>query len=102
VVDGLAANGEDGNAEVEARRMKLAEVGREMPKILSFPETAGRFGGPALFLRGARSDYVRPEHREPVLALFPDARFATVEGAGHWLHAEKPHDTVAAVTAFLD
>jgi esterase len=85
-----------------AWRLNLPVLGREMPKILSFPEIAGRFDGPALFLTGSQSEYVLPEHHERILTLFPNARFATVEGAGHWLHAEKPRDFKAAVAEFLD
>ena len=81
--------------------LNLAVLGREMAKILSFPETDGRFDGPALFLTGALSDYVRPEHHDRIRALFPDARFVEIDGAGHWLHAEKPREFAAAVTAFL-
>jgi pimeloyl-ACP methyl ester carboxylesterase len=82
-------------------RLNLEALGAEMPKILSFPEVSGRFEGPALFLSGANSTYVLPEHRDRIRALFPAARFAKIPGAGHWLHAEKPREFVAAVDAFL-
>jgi pimeloyl-ACP methyl ester carboxylesterase len=82
-------------------RLNLEALGEEMPKILSFPEVSGRFEGPALFLSGANSTYVLPEHRDRIRALFPAARFAKIPGAGHWLHAEKPREFVAAVDAFL-
>jgi pimeloyl-ACP methyl ester carboxylesterase len=83
-------------------RLNLAALGTEMPKILSFPEVAGRFGGPALFLSGANSPYVLPEHLDRIRTLFPAARFARIPGAGHWLHAEKPREFEAAVQTFLD
>jgi pimeloyl-ACP methyl ester carboxylesterase len=82
-------------------RLNLETLGREMPKILSFPETGGRFDGPTLFLSGGTSTYVLPEHRDRIRALFPSARFAKIPGAGHWLHAEKPREFEAAVAAFL-
>jgi pimeloyl-ACP methyl ester carboxylesterase len=34
--------------------------------------------------------------------LFPKAEFATIENAGHWLHAEKPREFEAAVRTFLN
>jgi pimeloyl-ACP methyl ester carboxylesterase len=83
-------------------RLNLDVLGAEMPKILSFPETDGRFDGPTLFLSGANSPYVLPEHRDRIKALFPAARFAKIPGAGHWLHAEKPREFEAAVGTFLD
>ncbi|MGZ9812215.1 alpha/beta fold hydrolase [Pseudoroseicyclus sp. H15] len=83
-------------------RLNLDVLEREMPRIVGFPEVEGQFEGPALFLSGGESDYVKPEHRERIKALFPAAKFAKIPGAGHWLHAEKPRETEAAVRAFLD
>ena len=83
-------------------RLNLDALGAEMARILGWPDTPGRFEGPTLFLSGAASDYVRPEHRDTIRALFPAARFAKIPGAGHWLHAEKPREFEAAVAAFLD
>ena len=82
-------------------RLNLDVLGREMPKILSFPEVEGHFDGPTLFLSGGTSSYVLPEHLDRIKALFPAARFAKIPGAGHWLHAEKPREFEAAVSAFL-
>lgn len=83
-------------------RLNLDVLEAEMDRITGWEAVAGRFEGPALFLSGAASDYVRPEHRPAILAQFPRARFARIPGAGHWLHAEKPREFEAAVAAFLD
>lgn len=83
-------------------RLNLPVLGREMAKILSFPEMVGQFDGPALFLTGAASPYVQAEHHGTIRALFPAAIFTSIPEAGHWLHAEKPREFVAAVAAFLD
>ncbi|EPX85431.1 alpha/beta fold hydrolase [Salipiger mucosus] len=82
--------------------LNLDVLAESMDKIMGFPEVSGQFDGETLFLSGAESDYVQPEHRERIRALFPEARFAKLPGAGHWLHAEKPRDFEAAVRAFLD
>ncbi|MCC1492185.1 alpha/beta fold hydrolase [Cognatishimia sp. F0-27] len=83
-------------------RLNLDALAAEMSKILGFPDIEGQFDGETLFLSGAASDYVRPEHRGRIRALFPKARFAKIPGAGHWLHAEKPREFEASVRAFLD
>ncbi|WP_135506330.1 alpha/beta fold hydrolase [Roseovarius aestuariivivens] len=83
-------------------RLNLDVLARDMPKILDFPEVSGTFDGPVLFLSGAKSDYVRREDRDLIKGLFPNAQFAKIPGAGHWLHAEQPRDFEAAVRAFLD
>lgn len=83
-------------------RLNLDVLADEMPKILSFPEIDGQFKGPVLFLSGANSDYVAREYRPKIKEFFPEARFAKIPGAGHWLHAEKPREFEAAVRAYLD
>ena len=85
-----------------AWRLNLDVLEAEMPKIVGWPGTQGRFDGPALFLTGADSTYVRPEHRDTIRALFPKARFARIPGAGHWLHAEKPREFTETVQVFLN
>ncbi len=89
--------------DVKARewRLNLDQLEADMPAILGFPDMSEAFEGPVLMLSGAASDYVRTEHRDAIRALFPAARFAKIPGAGHWLHAEKPREFEAAVTAFL-
>ena len=83
-------------------RLNLDTLDAEMAHITGWPDIAGRFEGPALFLAGAESAYVRPEHRPAISARFPAARIARIPGAGHWLHADRPAATAAAVRAFLD
>ena len=74
-----------------------------MDRITGWPDTAGRTAQhPALFLSGGASDYVLPAHRAPIKALFPNARFARIPGAAHWLHADKPREFEAALRAWLD
>lgn len=89
--------------DVKEKRWKynLDALEAEMPKIIGFPDVSGTYEGPTLFLTGADSDYVLPEHRPAIKALFPTARFAKLPGAGHWLHAQKPREFEATVRTFL-
>ena len=90
--------------DLEARRwrLNLDVLERDMALITGFPEIEGRFDGPSLFLSGKDSDYVRAEHRARIKALFANARFAKIPGAGHWLHAERPRAFIAAAEAFFN
>lgn len=83
-------------------RLNLDLLDREMDIVTGWPGHDGRFEGPTLFLTGAESDYVNPEHREHIRELFPKARFARIPGAGHWLHAQKPREFEASVRVFLE
>lgn len=68
----------------------------------ALPDPYARYGGPALFVRGERSDYLRPDHAAAIKGLFPRARFETVPDAGHWLHVEQPDAFNAICAGFLD
>ncbi len=83
-------------------KLNLDALADQMPNIMGFPDVSTTWPGPALFLSGAASDYVQPQHRERIKALFPQARFAKIPGAGHWLHAEKPREFEAAARLFLN
>ncbi|MEM6761016.1 MAG: alpha/beta fold hydrolase [Pseudomonadota bacterium] len=90
------------DVERMAWRLNLDALSEQMDAIIGFPEFDTRFDRPTLFLSGGQSDYVRPEHRSTIRALFPQARFAKLPGAGHWLHADDPRGFEASVRAWLD
>jgi esterase len=56
-----------------------------------------RYDGPALFVVGGKSDYVRPGDGETIRAHFPSARIETLAGAGHNPHIDAREAFVAAV-----
>ena len=90
---------EDGRARWKPNLDVLARV---IGDLLDFP--AGlppRFDGTALFIHGGASDYVTADGAAAIRERFPAARIETIEGAGHWLHAEKPEPFLAAVDRFL-
>lgn len=59
------------------------------------------YGGPTLFIRGSKSDYIRNEDMPLIREHFPAASLETVEGAGHWVHYEAPKPFVQLVSSFL-
>lgn len=70
------------------------------------PELEGaRFSQPAAFVAGSEDDVLLydPEWRTNFPKDFDDLRFIEViEGAGHWVQAEKPLETTAQILRFLD
>jgi len=82
-------------------RIGLDEIAAAIPDLEGWETPSGIYPGPALFVSGARSDYVLPEHRPAIRALFPAARFVSVKNAGHWLHADNPAGFLSVVEAFL-
>ncbi|MSP30206.1 MAG: alpha/beta fold hydrolase [Acetobacteraceae bacterium] len=93
--------------DVESRgpvwRAGLAEIEASLPVIEGWePPTNAPYFGPTLFIAGARSTFILPDHRETIRALFPTARFVTIKNAGHWVHADNPEGFNAVLQAFLD
>ncbi len=82
-------------------KMNLATLHRDYANILA-PVTGTPFEKPTLFIRGGNSDYVLDSEWPGVLALFPNAELITIEGAGHWVHADKPAELTAAILAFIE
>ncbi|WP_207480426.1 alpha/beta fold hydrolase [Arenibaculum pallidiluteum] len=84
-------------------RLNLPVLEAEFDRIIGFPDSAGlRYDGPALFLIGANSSYVRPAHHDEIRRMFPRARIVTIPDSGHWLHAEQPEAVHQALREFLE
>ncbi len=56
---------------------------------------------PCLFLQGANSDFILKEHKPLIKKLFPNSEIRTIDGAGHWLHVDKPETFLRLVTEFF-
>ncbi len=83
-------------------KLNLDALADDIDQIIGFPAITGSFEGPTLFVYGGASDYVTSEHHQRIFELFPNAGFNEIDGAGHWLHAEKPREFQAAVEQFLE
>lgn len=92
----------DLRAEPPRWRLNLDVLEQEMDRITGWPDPSGQYEGPTLFLSGAASDYVQSAHRPAIKALFPNARFAKLPGAGHWLHAEAPRPFEQSLRSWFD
>jgi esterase len=54
-----------------------------------------------LFIKGNDSDYILPEHKDAITALFKNTHVKIIHGAGHWLHAQKPYAVNKVINDFL-
>lgn len=57
---------------------------------------------PAHFIFGTRSDYVQKAYWPTIQTLFPGAVFCPVEGAGHWVYAERRDTFLDCLKDLLD
>ena len=84
-------------------QVNLDTLGNEMDKIGGVPALRMdvNYPGATLFINGGESDYVQTSHHQLIKHLFPKVQFKTIEGAGHWVHAEKPYDFMDALSDFV-
>ncbi|MEO8474453.1 MAG: alpha/beta fold hydrolase [Chryseolinea sp.] len=75
-------------------REKLGNVGVELISKVTFDK-------PTLFIRGAKSKYVRDTDWDKITEIFTNARLETID-TGHWVQAEKPQAFVNIVTQWLN
>src|SRR5207253_503914 len=68
-------------------QINLPVLTRALPDLEKNPLGAGdRFGGPALFLSGAKSNYVEPADHATIRAHFPAAKIEVLPNCGHNPH----------------
>ncbi|WP_373075014.1 alpha/beta fold hydrolase, partial [Zeaxanthinibacter enoshimensis] len=77
----------DGNLGFKCNLEVLDEKYEEIGEAIG---TGFTYNGPTLFLRGDRSEYISPADSDDIRKHFPKATVATIDNAGHWLHAENP------------
>ena len=63
---------------------------RGYAQLCAAPDFEEVFTGQTLFLRGADSDYVRPEHETILKQWFTESHLVSLAAAGHWLHVDQP------------
>ena len=59
------------------------------------------FAKPALFIRGGKSNYMKPEDEPMIQKLFPQSQIQTLAAASHWVHADQPEEFLRLVLGFL-
>ena len=84
-------------------RLNLLATGLCMRELCGFPAALRQqsYDGPALFLSGAESDYVRADSLAGIRACFPDAQLERIADAGHWVHADQPQALLCGLHEWL-
>jgi pimeloyl-ACP methyl ester carboxylesterase len=98
ILKNLSINKETQNYEW---KMNLPVIHAAYQEVLGKGNWSTPFENPTLFIKGAESKYILPEELEDYKAYFPKATLATVEKAGHWVHAEQPKVFLDILTNFL-
>lgn len=90
------------NQDRYAWRLNIKGIDTNMENVFEAIESPYTYDKPALFIKGGLSDYIMDEDHQLILKNFPKAEFTTIEGASHWVHAEKPKELCAVLSKFLD
>lgn len=82
-------------------KMNLPVISEKIENVGEGIKEDSSFEKPALFINGATSGYLQEKDEELIYRLFPEATIQTIQGAGHWVHAEKPEEFTNMVRAFI-
>jgi esterase len=82
-------------------RINLKALADNRAQIFAGLSGGRHYAGRTLFVRGEHSRYLHPQDEEQIRALFPNATIQTINGAGHWIHADAPEAFLAQVRSFL-
>jgi len=82
-------------------RLNLDAIEKNYGNLREKPTGIGTYESAILFVKGALSDYIKPENEAEILDLFPNAQVKIIMQAGHWLHVDKPQAFQKIVSDFL-
>ncbi|XP_006817001.1 sn-1-specific diacylglycerol lipase ABHD11-like, partial [Saccoglossus kowalevskii] len=83
-------------------RVNLNAIERQLRTLYDFDHFSSTYDGPALFIGGGNSPYISPKHYPEIKRLFPRSAVTHIEGAGHWVHSEKPWQFIETLIDFLN
>ncbi|WP_180115670.1 alpha/beta fold hydrolase [Acinetobacter sp. YH12140] len=76
---------------------------QQYDQIIGWENIGNIWQQPVLFIKGGESPYIsKAEHTKAIEHQFPQAKIVEVEGAGHWLHAEKTAKVVEEIQNYLE
>lgn len=92
---------EDEGEKKLAWRFNLKTLSEKYDQFVSNAIKFGVYNGPALFVAGAKSNYILPQDEFQIKQQFPNFKLVKIPDAGHWVQAENPKDFGVAVQNFL-
>ncbi len=83
-------------------RIPINAIEQSIHLIIGFPVISHLkpYLSPVLFVAGAQSSYLAPEHHHLLKEFFPIYTLEVIENAGHWVHAEQPKRLLDTINHF--
>ncbi len=88
--------------ELLSWRFNLKVLSNQIIPISQYSIQDGVFDGETLFIKGSNSNYILPIYTDRIQDKFPNYELNVIEGAGHWVHAEKMSEFSKHVLAFIE
>lgn len=82
-------------------RLNLDAIAGNMDYMFGAIDIEGVYDKPVLFIKGGKSDYIKPEHYQIIHKLFPNSSIAEIPTAGHWVHVDAPDEICNLFSQFL-
>lgn len=85
-------------------KIPIGTLVNELETIAGFdiPASSTFYDGDVFIIHGGQSRFVRVAYMDQIKEYFPNHMLTTIRGAGHWVHAEAPDDTIALLKRYLD
>jgi pimeloyl-ACP methyl ester carboxylesterase len=91
-------------------KIPLAKIAQQLDRLAGFDLQSSStpshsmfmYDGDVFFITGGQSKFVRSVHLPTIQRFFPNHMVSTIRGAGHWVHAEAPAETIALIKRYLD
>jgi pimeloyl-ACP methyl ester carboxylesterase len=82
-------------------KLNLQLLFNEYPNILASISIEDKNDTDVMFIRGSKSNYILDEDIPNIQQKFPRAQIKTIQGAGHWIHVDKPIELFDQIMDFI-
>ncbi len=82
-------------------RINLDVIDENLESMFDGVFYSSRFEGPALFIRGGKSDYISVDDTKEIYEKFPNALIKTIPEGTHWVHADSAEEFYQITSEFL-
>ena len=83
-------------------RINLKTLNEQIDNIGEALPDDAHINTPALFIRGSESGYIEDKDVTVIEKHFTHYKLETVQGASHFVHAEKPKEVIALIENFIE
>lgn len=83
-----------------AWRPNLQAIYDNLDQMVSETPLTFQYNKPALFVRGALSDYITDLDIPKIKTIFSAVELVTIENAGHWVHVDAPEELYTTIIEF--